>query len=117
MLGSGTAVSIRAAVAERQSRAAAQRGSPRGSVSALDSAGGGRRSCGGAPPSGEIEEERLEESGKSVLHILYSDGLATVSAFIVEAAEAKAKPALDTMCRDVYAEEPAAASRPPKGVA
>lgn len=35
------------------------------------------------------EEETLEDSGKSVLHILYSDGLATVSAFIVEAADAK----------------------------
>lgn len=31
------------------------------------------------------EAEQLEESGKSVLHILYSDGLATVSAFIVAA--------------------------------
>ncbi len=31
------------------------------------------------------EEEQLEESGKSVLHILYSDGLANVSAFIVAA--------------------------------
>ena len=31
------------------------------------------------------EAEQLEESGKSVLHILYSDGLANVSAFIVAA--------------------------------
>ena len=31
------------------------------------------------------EEEQLEDSGKAVLHILYSDGLANVSAFVVAA--------------------------------
>ena len=36
------------------------------------------------------EEETLEDSGKSVTHIMYSDGLASVSAFIVEASAAAA---------------------------
>lgn len=36
------------------------------------------------------EEETLADSGKSVTHIMYSDGLASVSAFIIEASAAAA---------------------------